>query len=62
MSSCATVLSSLESKYSPDEDAELGSPSSDSFIVFVSNSPESKLGMLPPVMTLCDYDIDKVGE
>ena len=52
----ATVLSTIENKYSYDEDENYG------FIVFVSNSPETKKGMLPPIMTLCDYDITTLGE
>ena len=32
------------------------------YIVFVSNSPETKKGMFPPIMTLIDYDIESVGK
>jgi hypothetical protein len=52
-----TVLASIEEKYSYDDDVE-----DYGFIVFVSNSPETKKGMYPPIMTLCDYDIESVGE
>ena len=58
-----TVLSSIEEKYSPDDpdlSAALGSDFG--YIVFVSNSPETKKGMFPPIMTLIDYDIESVGE
>lgn len=48
------MLTAIEEKYSND-DEDYG------FIVFVSNSPETKRGMFPPIMTLCDYDIDVVG-
>ena len=51
-----TILNSIEDKYSDDDDEDYG------FIVFVSNSPESKKGMFPTIMTLCDYDIEKVGK
>ena len=54
-----TVLNSIEEKYSPDDpdiSADFG------YIVFVSNSPETKKGMFPPIMTLIDYDIESVGE
>ena len=50
-----TVVASIEEKYAGD-DEDYG------FIVFVSNSPETKKGMFPPIMTLCDYDIEAVGE
>ena len=32
------------------------------FIVFVSCSPEAKRGMLPPLMTLNDYNIEYFGD
>ena len=53
-----TILNCIEEKYSPDDDlsADFG------YIVFVSNSPETKKGMFPPIMTLIDYDIESVGE
>ncbi len=54
-SSSSTVLSSIEDKYAYDDEDYCG------FIVFVSNSPESRRGMFPPVMTLCEYDIEAVG-
>ncbi len=54
----STVLASIEDKYAYDyEEEDYGG-----FIVFVSSSPETKKGMFPPVMTLCDYDIEAVGE
>ena len=56
MSLTTSVLSSIEDKYAYDDGEDYG------FIVFVSNSPECKKGMFPPVMTLCDYNIDSVGE
>jgi len=55
-SNMATVLSCIEEKYADDDAENYG------FIVFVSNSPECKKGMFPPIMTLCDYDIQSVGE
>eukprot|EP00095_Tigriopus_kingsejongensis_P002556 maker-scaffold309_size213625-snap-gene-1.27 protein:Tk02556 transcript:maker-scaffold309_size213625-snap-gene-1.27-mRNA-1 annotation:"isoform a" len=56
-SEMATILQSIADKYSPEEVEEenLG------FIVFVSNSPECKRGMFPPIMTLIDYDLEAVG-
>ena len=55
--STSTLLSSLEDKYAYDSDGD-----DYGFIVFVSSSPECKKGMYPPVVTLCDYNIDSVGE
>ena len=53
-----TLLNSIEDKYVSDEDVErlYG------FIVFVSNSPECKKGMFPPILALNDFDIDSIGE
>ena len=59
----ATIIDSIEDKYNPslsgseDENAE-----NFDFIVYVSNSPETKKGMYPPIMTLIDYDIQTVGK
>jgi hypothetical protein len=52
-----TILDCIEDKYAPDPEGagDFG------FIVFVSNSPETKKGMFPPIMTLIDYDIEEVG-
>lgn len=52
-----TLMESIEDKYAGDEEAEKDY----GFIVFVSNSPECKKGMFPPIMTLSDYDIERVG-
>lgn len=53
-----TLMASIQDKYVCDEnsDREYG------FIVFVSESPECKLGMFPPIMTLCDFDIEAIGK
>ena len=51
-----TILDSIEDKYKTDSEKDYG------FIVFVSNSPECKRGLLPPIMTLCDYNIERVGK
>ena len=54
----ATLLDSIQDKYGVDieeERREYG------WIVFVSNSPECKKGMFPPIMTLSDYDISSIG-
>ena len=32
------------------------------FIMFVSSSPEAKQGMLPPIVTLNEYNIECLGE
>ena len=50
-----TLIESIEDKYDGEDGSDYG------FIVFVSSSPECKKGMFPPVMTLCDYDIETVG-
>ena len=51
-----TLIESIEDKYDGEDGRDYG------FIVFVSSSPECKKGMFPPVMTLCDYDIETVGK
>jgi hypothetical protein len=53
----ATLLHSIQDKYGADDAdrEEYG------WIVFVSNSPECKKGMFPPIMTLSDYDISSIG-
>ena len=53
----ATLLDSIQDKYGADDAdrEEYG------WIVFVSNSPECKKGMFPPIMTLSDYDISSIG-
>ena len=52
----ATLLESIQNKYAEEETGqdEYG------WIVFVSNSPECKKGMSPPIMTLSDYDINRL--
>ena len=50
-----TILQSIEEKYSYDDAEDYG------FIVYISNSPETKKGMFPPILTLCDFDIRFVG-
>jgi hypothetical protein len=54
-----SLADSIEEKYGDDD-------SDDSldyaFIVFVSSSPERRKGMLPPILTLNDYNIENVGE
>ena len=54
----ATLLDSIQDKYGADEDADREEYG---WIVFVSNSPECKKGMFPPIMTLSDYDISSIG-
>ena len=51
-----TLIESIEDKYDGEDGRDYG------FIVFVSSSPECRKGMFPPVMTLCDYDIETVGK
>ena len=51
-----TLIESIEDKYDGEDGSDYG------FIVFVSSSPECKKGLFPPVMTLCDYDIEAVGK
>ena len=51
-----TLIESIEEKYDGEDGRDYG------FIVFVSSSPECKRGMFPPIMTLCDYDIETVGK
>ena len=53
----ATLLHSIQDKYGADDDRE-----EYGWIVFVSNSPECKKGMFPPIMTLSDYDISSIGK
>jgi len=50
-------MASIQDKYVCDENSEREY----GFIVFVSESPECKLGMFPPIMTLCDFDIEAIG-
>ena len=52
-----TLLDSIQDKYGGEDEAgqDYG------WIVFVSNSPECKKGMFPPIMTLSDYDINTIG-
>jgi len=54
----ATLLHSIQDKYGGDDDADREEYG---WIVFVSNSPECKKGMFPPIMTLSDYDISSIG-
>ena len=51
-----TLIESIEDKYDGEDGRDYG------FIVFVSSSPECKKGMFPPILTLCDYDIEAVGK
>eukprot|EP00090_Calanus_glacialis_P009319 TRINITY_DN17711_c0_g1_i1.p1 TRINITY_DN17711_c0_g1~~TRINITY_DN17711_c0_g1_i1.p1 ORF type:complete len:541 (-),score=123.58 TRINITY_DN17711_c0_g1_i1:277-1899(-) len=53
-----TLKESIDDKYGEKEDdlEDL------EFIVFVSCSPEAKRGMLPPLMTLNDYNIECFGD
>ena len=53
-----SLKDSIEEKYGEKEDEgeDFG------FIVFVSCSPEAKRGMLPPLMTLNDYNIECFGD
>jgi len=53
-----SLMASIQDKYVCDENSEREY----GFIVFVSESPECKLGMFPPIMTLCDFDIEAIGE
>lgn len=52
-----TLMDSIVDKYIEDE-----STREFCFIVFVSESPECKMGMFPPIMTLCDFDIEAIGK
>lgn len=52
-----TLLDSIQDKYG--DEGETGQDYG--WIVFVSNSPECKKGMFPPIMTLSDYDINTIG-
>ncbi len=54
----AALLDCIEDKYVVDDEMEQNY----GFIVFVSNSPECKKGMLPPIMTLNDCDINRIGK
>ena len=54
----ATLLHSIQDKYQDD----FNDPEEYGWIVFVSNSPECKKGMFPPIMTLSDYDISSIGK
>jgi len=54
----ATLLESIQTKYGADDDND---QEDYGWIVFVSNSPECKKGMFPPIMTLSDYDISNIG-
>ena len=54
----ATLLDSIQNKYGAEEDNQ----EDYGWIVFVSNSPECKKGMFPPIMTLSDYDISTIGK
>ena len=54
----ATLLESIQNKYGADDDND---QEDYGWIVFVSNSPECKKGMFPPIMTLSDYDISNIG-
>ncbi len=59
----ATVMDCIDDKYSYDLVGKITEHDEDfDFIVFVSNSPECKKGMLPPIITLCDYNINSVGK
>lgn len=53
-----SLKESIDQKYGEkdDESEDFG------FIVFVSCSPEAKRGMLPPLMTLNDYNIECFGD
>ena len=55
----ATLLESIQTKYGADDDND---QEDYGWIVFVSNSPECKKGMFPPIMTLSDYDISNIGK
>ena len=54
----AALLDRIEDKYVGEDDQEMDY----GFIVFVSNSPECKKGMLPPIMTLNDCHVDRIGK
>jgi hypothetical protein len=54
-----SLADSIEEKYG-DEDSD---DSFDyDFIVFVSSSPERRKGILPPILTLNDFNIENLGE
>ena len=52
-----TILDSIEDKYF----AEGNNAEDFGFIVYYNESPETKKGMFPPIMTLIDYDISRLG-
>lgn len=54
----STLVTSLNNKYSDDEDED----TSYGFIVFISCSPEAKKGLLPNIITLNEYHIERVGD
>ena len=58
MNMAVTLLDSIQDKYG--DEGETGQDYG--WIVFVSNSPECKKGMFPPIMTLSDYDINTIGK
>ena len=51
-----TLLEGIADKYEQN-DEDFGG-----FIVVVSRSPECKKGMFPPIMSLCDYNLEHVGK
>lgn len=55
----STLVKSLNNKYSDDEDDQ---ENSFGFIVFISCSPETKRGLLPNIITLNEYNIERVGD
>lgn len=52
-----SLVESLDEKYGEDEEEDQNFP----FIVFVSCSPEAKRGLLPHVITLNDFNIERLG-
>ena len=58
----STVLDCLEDKYNYSTGSDDDEGENFDFIVFVSNSPETKRGMYPPVVTLIDQDIETMGK
>jgi hypothetical protein len=54
-----SLVDSIEERYG-DDDSDDGQDYS--FIVFVSSSPEKRKGMLPPILTLNDYNHETLGD
>lgn len=54
-----SLVDSIEERYGDDDSDDAQDYT---FIVFVSSSPEKRKGMLPPILTLNDYNIETLGD